>query len=62
MKKYSNVTLITTHWDSSVQEKYQSQVYVLDPLLKRRLGIEYTPSLVEQEGTKVRVTELRARP
>jgi len=61
-RQYSGLTLITTHWDSSVQSKYNTHIFVLDPLMKRRFQIEHTPSLVEQDGLSIRVTELRARP
>lgn len=61
-KQHSSVTLIATHWDARLGAKYDAAVYVLDPLLKRRFQIEHTPSLVEQEGVRLKVTEVRARP
>lgn len=62
VRQYPGLTLIATHWDSSVQSKFNSQIFVLDPLMKRRFQIEHSPSLIEQDGFKIRVTELRARP
>ncbi len=61
-REYPSVTLIATHWDTKLGAKFDSPVYVLDPLLKRRFQVEHTPSLIEQDGFKIRVTEVRARP
>lgn len=58
-KQYPAITLIATHWDNQLGSKFDVPVFVLDPLLKRRFQIEYSPSLVEQEGVKIKVTELR---
>lgn len=62
VRQHPGLILIATHWDSSVQSKFNSQIFVLDPLMKHRFQIEHSPSLIEQDGLKIRVTELRARP
>jgi len=61
-QQYPSATLIATHWDTRLGSKYDSPVYVLDPLIKRRFQIEHTPSLIVQEGVRLKVTEVRARP
>lgn len=61
-KRYPAMTLVATHWDPLIQSKYDAHVYVLDALFKSRFAIEHTPSLIEQVGNRMRVTEVRPRP
>jgi hypothetical protein len=60
-KQLPNVILVATHYDSEVLKKFDGPggVFALDPLLKKRFQIEVAPSLVEQVGDKLRITERR---
>lgn len=61
-KQHPAAKLVAVHWDTRLGAKYDVPVFVLDPLFKKRMQIEHTPSLVEQEGLRMKVTEKRARP
>lgn len=56
------VILVATHWSPLLQSKFDQTVYVLDTGLRDRFDIEYSPSLIEQVGKHMRVTEVRPRP
>lgn len=61
-RQYPSAKLVAVHWDTRLGAKYDVPVFVLDPLFKRRMQIEHTPSLVQQDGLRMKVTEQRARP
>lgn len=61
-RQHPNAKLVAVHWDTRLGAKYDVPIFVLDPLFKRRMQIEHTPSLVQQDGLRMRVTERRARP
>lgn len=61
-KQYPGAKLVAVHWDTRLGAKYDVPVFVLDPLFKRRMQIEHTPSLVQQDGLRMKVTERRVRP
>lgn len=61
-RDHPSLKLIATHWDARLGAKFDVPVFVLDPLFKRRFQVERTPSLLEQDGLRMKVTEKRARP
>lgn len=57
------VTFIATEWANDLSRKFSDgPLFLLDPLMEKRIKIERVPCLVEQDGQLIKITEAGVAP